>query len=323
MRLLPIAFAALLSVTSFDATSQAPSPSRPITLINPSAAGGTNEIMKAVVFDRLAVALGVPIVMESRGGGGAGGTIGAAIAAQAAPDGYTLLLAGASVLSTNPATHKALAYDPVRDFTPIVMLTDAKMGLVVTKSVQANNAREFVAEARARAGKFDYGSYGQGTTSFFAFETFKTIADVDAVHVPYRGGGPLLVAMLGGQVQASMDYVAAVRSYHQAGTLRVLGIAAPQRSAVLPDVPTLTEQGFPVVANGVQVLIAPAGLPPEIADRLNLEVNKILALPEVRQRFADIGYEVRGGTRAQAAAHVVTELAKLKALVEKLGLELQ
>ena len=313
---------ALLSLLAFDAAAQ-PYPSRAITLVNPSAPGGTNEIMKAVVFDRLAAALGVPIVMESKGAGGAGGAIAAEFTARAPADGYTLLLAGPSVLSTNPATRKSLPYHPVNDFTPIVMLTDAKLGLVVGKSVQAANVREFVAAARAAPGKLDYGSYGPGTTSFLAFELFKSVTDVDAVHVPYRGGAPLLVAMLGGQVQASFDYVAQVRQYHQAGTLRMLGVASATRAAALPDVPTLAEQGYPVVAGGVQVLVAPAGLPPEIADRLNLEINKILALPEVRQRFAEIAYDVLGGTREQAATHIATELAQYQALVQRIRFEPQ
>ena len=315
-------FLGVLGMLAFDAAAQQ-YPQRAITLVNPSAPGGTNEIMKSVVFDRLAAALGVPIVMESKGGGGAGGAIAAEYTANAPADGYTLLLAGPSVLSTNPATRKSLPYDPVRDFTPIVMLTDAKIGLVVGKAVTATNVREFVAAARARPGTLDYGSYGSGTTSFLAFELFKTVADVDAVHVPYRGGAPLLIAMLSGQVQASFDYVAQVRPHHQTGALRMLGIASAKRASALPDVPTLAEQGYPVEAGGVQVLVAPAGLPPEIADRLNAEINRILALPEVRQRFAEIAYDVLGGTREQAATHIATELVQWRTLVQRIRFEPQ
>ena len=315
--LLPLVLLALLPV---DAGAQS-WPSRPITLINPSAAGGTNAVMKAVVFDRLAAALGVPIVMESKSGGG--GVIAAEYTAKAPPDGYTLLLAGTSVLSTIPATRKALPYDPVRDFTAVVLIHDAKLGRVAGKDVPAANAREFVDAARTRTRKLDYGSYGPGTTSFLAFEQFKAVADIDAVHVPYRGAAPLLVAMLAGEVQASFDYVANIRHYHQAGTLKMLGIASAKRASALPDVPTLAEQGFPVEASGIQALVGPAGLPPEVVDRLNAEMNRILALPEVKQKFAEMAYDIVGGSRGDAARLIAKDLAQWKGLVQRIRFELQ
>lgn len=326
MRRLPgpflLAFALLAGVAAAASAAEPPRyPIRTITLINPAAAGGSNEIIKAVVFDRLAAALGVPIVMESKGGGG--GTVGAVAAAAAAPDGYTLLLAGASIIATNPATRKDLGYDPVRDFTPIVTMIDASLMLVVPRNSPARTAREFVDLARAAPGRLNYGSYGPGSASFLAFELFKTIADIDVVHVGYRGGAPLTLALRTGEVQASFDFVQSVRPRAQAGEIRVLGAAAARRSPLLPDVPTLAEQGFPMEAGGVQMLLAPAGLAPEVADRLNAEINRILMLPDVRAKLADAGYEIVGGTRDEAARQIANDLAKWQGLVRRIGFQPQ
>lgn len=296
-------------------------PQRPITLINPAAAGGFNEIVKAVVFDKVARALGVPIVMEAKGGGG--GMVGAMAAVGAEPDGYTLLLAGASITATNPVVRKDVPYDPLRDFTPIVMLADAQLMLVVNAAVPAKDAREFVALARARPGQLDYGSYGQGSTSHLGFELFRSVAGIDVVHVPYRGSAPLLAAMRAGEVQASFDFLPAVRSYAETGTMRILGLAADRRSALIPEVPTLTEQGYPVIAGGALMVLAPAGLPVPIADRLNAEINKVLALPDVRQRLGEIGFVVVGGTREQASRQIATDLAKWRKLAREINLEPQ
>ncbi|MEO8484803.1 MAG: tripartite tricarboxylate transporter substrate binding protein [Betaproteobacteria bacterium] len=316
MRLL-FSVVALLALAPHDIAAQG-YPQRAITLINPSAAGGSNEALKAIILDRVAAALGVPIVMESRSG--AGGTIAATYVAKSEPDGYTLFLAGTSVLATNPVARKDLPYDPVRDFTPIVMLIETSALLVTTKAVPATTAAEFVAWARSRPGKLNYGSYGSGSSNFLGFELFKQVTGTDLVNVPYRGSAPLLVALLSGQIDAAFEYPPTIRSHIDAGTFRVLGLASATRSRLFPDVPTLTEQGYPVEAGGVITLVAPAGLPASIADRLNVEVNKALALPEVRQRIADIGYEPMGGTREQAASRIASELAKWSRLARDIGL---
>ena len=307
-------FSALLCADPACAVSTQDYPTRPITLVSPAAAGGSNEVVKSVIFDRLATALGVPIVMESRGG--AGGAIGASIAAKAAPDGYTLLIAGASVMATNPATRKDLPYDAIRDFTPIVVMIDAAAFLVAHQSVPARNAREFVDWLRARPGWTNYGSYGPGSSNFLGYELFKQVTGTDVVHVPYRGSAPLLAALLAGEVQSAVEYYPTMRAHVDTGTIRVLGVASPKRSRLLPDVPTLAEQGFPVEAGGVIMLVAPAGLPAPIADRLNVEMNAVLAMPEVRRRMAEIGYEVVGGSRTEAERRVVSEIERWKRLVQ-------
>jgi tripartite-type tricarboxylate transporter receptor subunit TctC len=277
-------------------------PTRTITLVNPAAAGGSNEALKSIIFDRVAAALGVPIIMESRSG--AGGAIAAAYVAKAPADGYTLMLAGGSVLATLPVTKKDLPYEPLRDFTPIVTLITTAPLLVVPTSTPATSAKEFVDLARAHPGKLDYGSYGRGTTNYFAFELFKHVAGIDVVGIPYRGSAPLLVALLASEVDAAFEQPPTIRSYLQDGKFRALGIASAERSPMFPGVPTMIEQGYPVSTPGGIILAAPAGLPASIADRLNREVNKVLALPEVRQRILETGSEPGGGTREEAMSWV-------------------
>jgi len=306
---------ALFACTSHVAAQ--PYPQRPISLVNPSAAGGSNEALKTIVFDRLAAALGKPIVMESRSG--AGGAIAASYVAKAEPNGYTLLLAGSSVMSSNPATQKDLPYDPVRDFTPIVILVEAPLLLVTGKSVPATNAKEFVDLLRAQPGRFNYGSYGPGTTNYLGFELFKNVTGTDVVQVPYRGSAPLLVALMAEDVQTAFEYHPTIRPHVEAGTFRILGVASARRFRPLPDVPTLIEQGIPVEAGGSVWLVAPAGLPAPIADRLNVEVNAILAEPDVRRRLAEIGYATVGGSREQASGRIVDEIGKWTRLMRAMG----
>ncbi len=313
-----IAFAAvaLVAGASHDASAQ-PYPQRPVTLINPSAAGGSNEALKTIIFDRVAAALGKPIVMESRSG--AGGAIAASFVAKAEPNGYTLFLAGSSVMGSNPATKKDLPYDAVRDFTPIVILVEAPLLLVTHRSIPVTGAREFVDLLRAQPGRLNYGSYGSGTTNFLAYELFKNVTGTDVLHVPYRGSAPLLTALMAAEVQTAFEYHPTIRPHVEAGTFRILGVASASRFRPLPDVPTLGEQGIAVEAGGSVWLVAPAGLPAPVADRLNAEVNKVLAEPEVRRRLAEIGYEAVGGTREQASGRIADDIAKWTRLVRAIG----
>ena len=313
-------FLAAWTLVALSATAAAQEwPTRPITLVNPVAAGGSNEQVKTIILDRVAAALGVPIVMESRSG--AGGTIGAAYVAKAAPDGYTLLLAGTSIMVTNPVVRKDLPYDPLRDFTAIASLIETAPLLIVPRSLPATNAREFVELARAQPGKLNYGSYGRGTSNFLAFELLKRAAGIDVVNIPYRGSAPLLLALRSGEVQASLEYPPTLMPVLADGTFPILGIARRERSRLCPEVPTLAEQGYAAEMGGYVILAAPAGLPPAIANRLNAEVNKVLAMPDVRQRILDIGYEPAGGTRDDTTAWIRGETARWTRLLRDIGYE--
>jgi len=296
-------------------------PNRPITLINPAAAGGSNELVKTIVFDRVANALGKPIVMESRAG--ATGAIAASITARAAPDGYTLLLGQSGALTTAPVTQTGIAYDPLRDFTPISTLIELPLFLVVSKALPVRDVGELVDAMRREPGRYNYGSWGPGSVNFLTFEQFKTLTGTKAVHVPYKGGAPLLQGMLAGDVEVAFMDLPTLRPHVESGTLRILGIAAATRYPTLPDLPTLGEQGLRIVAGGYLILVAPAGLPESIADRLNAEVVRVLAEPDVRRRLLEAGNVAVGGTREEAAHRIATDIAKWRRVVRDIGYQPQ
>jgi len=318
LRLASLGLAAVvLHAIACTALAQAPWPDRPITLINPAAAGGSNERIKTIVFDRVATALGKPIVMESRAG--ATGAIAAGITARAAPDGYTLMLGSSSVLTAAPAVQKNLPYDSLRDFTPITTLIESPLVLVVTPSLPVRSAGELVEAMRREPGRYNYGSWGLGSVNFLAFEQFKILTGTAAVHVPYKGGAPLLHGMLAGDVQVAFMDLPTLRPHVEAGSLRVLGIAAHARYPTLPELPTLAEQGVAMVAGGYLLLIGPAGMPVTIANRLNDEVVRVLAEPAVRQQLLEIGNLAIGGTRDEAANRITTDLARWRSVVDAIG----
>jgi len=215
-------------------------PERPITLVSQGAPGGSTDRIKTIVFDRVAIALGKPMVLDSRPG--AAGTIAAGYTARAAPDGYTLFLGTSGSLTAAPTVQKNVPYDTLRDFTPITTLIENSLALVVGRSVSARDARELVEAMRREPGRYNYGSWGLGSGNFLAFELFKLMTGTDAVHVPYKGAAPLLQAMLAGDVQVAFMDLPALRPHVEAGTLRILGLAAEGRDPTLPDLPTLTER---------------------------------------------------------------------------------
>lgn len=296
-------------------------PERPITLVSQGAPGGSTDRIKTIVFDRVAIALGKPMVLDSRPG--AAGTIAAGYTARAAPDGYTLFLGTSGSLTAAPTVQKNVPYDTLRDFTPITTLIENSLALVVGRSVSARDARELVEAMRREPGRYNYGSWGLGSGNFLAFELFKLMTGTDAVHVPYKGAAPLLQAMLAGDVQVAFMDLPALRPHVEAGTLRILGLAAQGRDPTLPDLPTLTEQGLPIVAGGYFFLVGPAGIPDAIANRLNAEVLRALAEPEVRRQLLDIGNVPFGDTRRESAERLASELAKWKRVADAIGYQPQ
>lgn len=296
-------------------------PERPITLVSPGAPGGSTDRIKTIVFERVATALGKPMVLEARPG--AAGTIAASYTARAAPDGYTLFLGTSSALTAAPAVQKNVAYDTLRDFTPITTLIENSLALVVTKSVTARNANELVEAMRREPGRYSYGSWGPGSVNFVAFEHLKLMTGTDAVHVPYKGAAPLLQGMLAGDVQVAFMDLPALRPHVEAGTLRLLGFASDARYPTLPELPTLAEQGLPLVAGGYFFLVGPAGIPDAIVNRLNAEVVRVLAEPEVRKQLLEIGNVAIGDTRRESAGRIASELARWKRVVDAIGYQPQ
>ena len=310
--------AAALLATSARAE---PWPERPITLVSQGAPGGSSDRIKTIVFDRVATALGKPMVLDSRPG--AAGTIAASYTARAAPDGYTLFLGTSGSLTAAPAVQKNVPYDTLRDFTPITTLIENSLALVVARSVPARDARELVEAMRREPGRYNYGSWGLGSANFLAFEHFKILTGTDAVHVPYKGAAPLLQGILAGDVQVAFMDLPALRPHVEAGTLKMLGLAAQARDPTLPDLPTLTEQGLPIIAGGYFFLVGPAGIPDPIANRLNAEVVRVLAEPDVRKQLLEIGNVPVGDTRRESAERIASELAKWKRVVDAIGFQPQ
>jgi tripartite-type tricarboxylate transporter receptor subunit TctC len=284
-------------------------PSRPIKVIVPFPAGGPTDGMARVISDRLGAVLGQSIVVENRGGG-AGGSVGAKFVAAADPDGYTILLTPGGALTSGPAVHSSIGYDPQKVFTPVGLLIETPQIICVNPSVPVKTLPELVAYAKANPGKVSWGSQGFGTSPHLLVELFKLEAGVNIVHVPYRGTAPMLAAVLAGEVQMIADASTTSLPHIQAGKLRPLAVPLRKRFEKLPDVPTTAEVGFPkMLAPFWLGVVAPAGTPPAIVDKLNAAFRKSLELPETRERLANLGAEIKIGTPAEFGTMLSEELA--------------
>jgi tripartite-type tricarboxylate transporter receptor subunit TctC len=280
-------------------------PSRPIRLIVPFGAGGTTDLTARVLGIPLSQRLGQPVVVENRAG--AGGNVGSDACAKAAPDGYTLCIGTISSHAINNAVYARMPYDNLRDFAPIALISVQPNALFVPASSPANSVAELVALMRAQPGRFNYASSGVGTSIHLAGVLFTQLTGTTAEHVPYRSSGELMTALMSGDVQMAFDNLSSGMPHVQAGRLKLLGVASPQRVAIAPDAPTVAEAlpGFESLTWGV--LFAPAGTPRPIIERLNREVNAVLQSPEVATRFAELGITNRPMTPEEVAAFVAAE----------------
>ncbi len=295
-------------------------PNRPIRLIVPYPPGGGTDIVGRVIGQKIHDALGQPVVIDNRGG--AGGTIGTAAAAKAAPDGYTLVLVPTSHV-INPSIYSKLPYDTEKDFAPITMVASAAILMAAHPSVPASTMRQLVEAAKAQPQTIsNYGSAGAGTVFHLTGELFKQLSGLPLQHVPYRGGAPTVTALLGGEIPVAFETMLALQSHVRAGTLRALAITSAQRSAIMPDIPTAAEAGFPsLVADNSYALFAPAGTPAAIVERLHGATVAALASPEVRDKLREQGAEVVGNSPAQLGAYVAAEIPKWAALARQAGLK--
>jgi tripartite-type tricarboxylate transporter receptor subunit TctC len=297
-----------------------PFPTRPIRLIVPFPAGGGTDIVGRVLGQRLHESLGQPVVIDNRGG--AGGTLGTAVVAKSPPDGYTLLLAPTSHV-INPSIYAKLPYDTEKDFAPITMVASAAILMAVHPGVPADTVRGFVEAAKARPQALaNYGSAGAGTVFHLTGELFKQLTGLGLVHVPYRGGGPTVTALIAGEIPVAFETMLALQPHVRSGTLRALAITSPRRSASMPEIPTAVEAGFPsLVADNSYALFAPAGTPAPILARLHAATVAALALPDVRDRLREQGAEVVGNSQAELAAYVSAEMPKWATLARQAGLK--
>ena len=297
-------------------------PTKPIHLIVPFPPGGGNDTVARAIAQQLGPDLGQPMVIDNRPG--AGGSVGAELAAKAPPDGYTLFLAGVGSHAVNPNVHAKLPYDPVKDFAPVTLLASAPSVLVVNPAVPARTIGEFTAYARANPGKLNYASNGNGSAAQLAAAMYESLAGVRMVHVPYKGIAPAMTDLMGGEVQLMFGTIVALVPHIQAGKLRALAVTSRKRSALLADVPTLAESGLPDYHAGSWYgVLAPAGTPRPIIDRLHATIVKALQQPEVAQRLAAEGAEVIGSTPEEFAAHIKAELARVAGVVRAAGIRIE
>ncbi len=294
-------------------------PDRVVRIINTFPAGGSGDAVLRVVLEKLNASLAQPFIVETRTG--AGGSIGTEFVAKAPPDGYTLVLGTASTFGTNSATIPKLAYDPIRDFTPVVMIATTPYLLLAHPSVPANTTSELVTHAKANPGKLNYGSFGNGSSNQLAYELLKLVSGMEIVHVPYKGGAPLITALLAGEVQSSLDVYATSNAHIRSGRFRLLGVASARRFSLLPETPTLAEQGYPVEGGTFFAVLGPAKMPHNVVEVLNREINRAIQLPDVRERLTALGTEIAGGTPEALGATVAREVAKWAKLVRDRNLK--
>jgi len=290
-------------------------PTRPIRLIVPFAPGGGNDTVARLVGDSLGKRLDQPVVVDNRPG--AGGVVGAESAAKAPADGYTLFLGGVGSHAINPNLHKDLPYDPIKDFAAVSLLASAPLILVVHPSVPAQSVQQLIAYAKSHPGKLNYASNGKGSSSHLAAVMFSNLADIDMVHIPYKGLAPALTDLLSGQDQLMFSSVVAILPQVRAGKLRALAVTSHKRMALLPDIPTIAESGLPgYETSSWYGILAPAGTRPEIVRRLHDEIVKVLAQDDVRQALAREGAEPVGDTPEEFTEFIRAEGQRLGAVIK-------
>lgn len=295
-------------------------PSRPIKLIVPHAPGGNSDTFGRILAQSLSERIGQQVVVENKPG--AGGTVASGAIAKGTPaDGYTLLVADNGTHAIAPALYGTrLSYDVFRDFTPITLAASFPTVIMLHPSVPAANAREFVALVKSQPGKFTYSSAGTGNGSHLTIELFRTAAGgLDMLHVPYKGGAPAVQALLAGEVQLTAVSVNTALPHIQAGKVRALGVASSKRSPALPDVPTFAESGIPFDGDSWLAIVAPPGVPADVAAKLNAEIAATLQQPAVKERLARIGLEVVASSPADLTAALQRDLPKWGKAVKDSG----
>lgn len=315
------AAAALATLVPLTAQAQAGAyPSKPIRLIVPYPAGGSNDVIARIVGTKLGDVLGQPIVIDNRPGGGT--ALGATMAARATPDGYTLFMGSLASHATGPFLIKDPGYDPVKDFVPISLLGVAPIILVVNNDFPASNAAEFLALVKKSPGKYNYASAGNGSPPHLAGEIYKAQTGTQMEHVPYKGGTAHLVDLQAGRVDAIFDTSISSMAFIKGGKLKALAIASPKRSAELPNVQTFAEAGMPdFQLTAWYGILAPAGTPQDIIRTLNAALVKVVAMPEVQQQLRTLSIEPAGSSPQQFAAMIDDELAKYGKAIRSAGIK--
>jgi tripartite-type tricarboxylate transporter receptor subunit TctC len=320
MRTLVVASLCVAALLQAGAASAQAWPAKPIRLMVPFPPGGSTDIVARIVAQKLGERLGQSIVIENRGG--AGGTIGTALIAKSAPDGYNLAIASTSTHVVAPGVYAKLEYDPIKDFAPVGLMAISPYLLVVNPSVQAKSVRELVALAKAQPGKLNYASAGVGSTTQLAMEMLKAASGTYMLHIPYSGNGPAGTAVVAGQVEILFGSLPALLTFAKSGRVRALAVGTPKRSPSLPDVPTVAESGYPGFDASLWLaIVAPAGTPQPIIERLNKELNALVAAADTREAFDKAGTEPLTGTPADLAAMIRDGVPKYAKIIKAAGVK--
>lgn len=314
-RAILVAFGALL--LGGPATAQ-DYPSRPVKIVVPFPAGGSNDIIARIVAQKLGERTGQTFLIENRAG--AGGNLGADAVATSEPDGYTLLLTAPPPLTINAALYKNLPYDPPKAFAPVALVAAVPIVLAVHPSVEARNVGELIALAKAKPGTINFGSSGNGSTNHLAGELLKSMTGINIVHLPYRGAAPAMNDLIAGHIPMMFDNIPAVLPQVQAKTVKAIAVAGAKRASALPDVPTVAESGVPgFEASAWFGLVAPAKTPAPVLAKLESEVDAILKMPDVQKRFTELGAEPGSVSGAAFGQFLADETAKWTKIIQSSG----
>ncbi len=297
-------------------------PVKAIRFIAPNLPGGPTDILARLVGQKLAESFGQPVVIENRAG--AGGNIGTEAAAKSPPDGYTLVTGNNATFGANVSLYKHLAFDPVKDFAPLVLVATQPNILVVHPSLPVTSVRQLIVLAKARPGELNYAGSGMGAVAHLAAELFKSMAGVNIVHIPYKSAAPALIDVIAGQNQLMFATSLSVQPHIKSQKLRALAVTTAKRSRLMPELPTIAEAGVPgfeaMTWHGV---LTTGGTPPAIVNKLSAEINRILQLPDVRERLGSLGAEIIGGTPQEFAAHIQREIPKWAKVIKDAGVRVE
>jgi tripartite-type tricarboxylate transporter receptor subunit TctC len=315
--------AAMLAAAAFivpgAASAQEAYPNKPIHMILPFPPGGVTDLLARALGEKLSARLGQPVVVENKPG--AGTVLASDYVARAKPDGYTILMA-ASSLGTAPLIYDKVTYDAVKSFAPVTQVASVVHVLVVSPKLPVTNVKELIAYTKANPGKLSYASTGTGTSTHLEGELLKSMAGIDMVHVPYKGSGPALNDLVGGQLGVMIDALGSSGPFIKAGKLRPLGVTTAKRSASVPELPTLAESGVPgYEAMPWLGLVAPAGTPPEIVDRLHKETAKVLEDPAIKDRFKGWGLDIIGNTPAEFSAFIKRDIDQWSRVIKNANIK--
>jgi len=295
-------------------------PSRPIRIVDPFPAGGPSDIVARALSPKLGEALGQSVVVDNRGG--ASGIVGCEIVANASPDGHTLLLGPSGALTIQPTLNPKLPFDPQRDFEPVTQLTTGPQVIAVHPAVSAKTVQELIALAKAKPGQLNFASGGSGTGNHLAAEVFRLAAGIVIVHIPYKGTGPALTSVLGGETQLIISSLLPALPHVKSGKLRALAVTSTSRSPAVPDVPTVAESGLPKFeTSSWHGILVPAKTPRAIITRLHAELVRVMNLPEVRERLTGQGLNIVASTPQAFAAYIKSETIKYARVIRQVGMK--